>query len=367
MRNHYRQAYSNMEGYYFPEHYMELPFWILTIAGMLPDRKYNKSLHIVTDLSQSIEAIGRMGEREFLLFSVMDANVEEVHAIAKRTEKQMILGGYTDPRDFSHYQNVRYLDQVENLSQVFEVQLGVSPDYSLFKGEKCIPRLTLSKGCLFRCLFCTVPTILTVSSPSSVKGQVDALKPLDFKLIYLDDKSFGQADNWRSIAQVREQVRSYNQDFQGFIVQTPPNLASRPEFIDELKDLGVKYIELGVETVSEDVLRMLNKPYRLKHLDEVCTKVRKLGLKIIPNFIMGIPGDNYEATVEWVQRNRDIIPAVNVNFLAVHYGSERGQLPVVSRNIRDRDQNTAEKSWLSSEEFTEMKNAVEQIYRIFLQ
>ena len=44
MRNYYRKAYITMDGYYFPEHYMEIPFWIPTIAGMLPDERYEHNL-----------------------------------------------------------------------------------------------------------------------------------------------------------------------------------------------------------------------------------------------------------------------------------------------------------------------------------
>ena len=42
MRDYYRQAYSKMDGYYFPEHYMEIPYWIPTIAGALPPKRYDK-------------------------------------------------------------------------------------------------------------------------------------------------------------------------------------------------------------------------------------------------------------------------------------------------------------------------------------
>lgn len=47
MRDYYRQAYAEMDGYYFPEHYMEIPYWIPTIAGKLSDNKYDKTLHVV--------------------------------------------------------------------------------------------------------------------------------------------------------------------------------------------------------------------------------------------------------------------------------------------------------------------------------
>lgn len=364
MRKYYRKAYATMDGYYFPEHYMEIPFWIPTIAGMLHDEQYNKSLHVIEDTGASIEILKEKSESEYILFSVMDANVGQVHQVAQTLDRQIVLGGYTNPADFASYRHVRYVSAVNDLGNIFEIQLDSPPNYNLFKNEKCIPRLTLSEGCLFRCSFCTVPTTLTIASPQKIQDQVEALRPLDFKLIFIDDKSFGQAKNWHAIAQVADQVRKYNQNFLGFIAQTPPSLAIKDGLMEEAVRLGVRYMEFGVESVNDEYLTMLNKPYRLKHLDEACERARRVGLKIIPNFIFGIPGDDYKATIEWVTRNRDIVPVVNINFLALHYGNERGNLPWQPKTTDDRDQNAAEKSWLSQEDLLRMRDAMETIYEI---
>ena len=286
MRDYYRKAYAKMDGYYFPEHYMEIPFWIPTIAGILHDKRYSKSVHIVENLDQSTDVLKEKPEAERVLFSVMDANARQIHHLAQAVNRRMILGGYTDPAEFSKYQHVRYVSAVNELSNVLKVQSDSPPDYGLFKSEKCIPRLTLSEGCLFRCSFCTVPTALTITDSEKIYDQVEALRPLDFKLIFIDDKSFGQAKNWRSISWIADQVKRYNQNFLGFIAQTPPSLAIKNGFMEEAVQLGVRYMEFGVETVSDEHLAMLNKPYRLKHLDEACERARRLGLKIIPNFIL---------------------------------------------------------------------------------
>ena len=136
--------------------------------------------------------------------------------------------------------------------------------------------------------------------------------------------------------------------------------------MEKAVSLGVKYMEFGVETVNDEHLALFNKPYRLKHLEEACERARRLGLKIIPNFILGIPGDDYKATIEWVKRNRDIVPVVNINFLALHFGNERGKLPWEPKTVGDRDQNVAQKSWLSQEDLARMREAMEMIYEITL-
>lgn len=73
---------------------------------------------------------------------------------------------------------------------------------------------------------------------------------------------------------------------------------------------------------------------------------------------------DYKTTIEWVIQNRDIIPVVNINFLAIHYGNERGTLPWEAQTVGDRDQNAMEKSWLSQDDLVRMKEAMETIYEI---
>lgn len=364
MRDYYRASYHNMEGYYLPEHYMEIPFWIPTIAGMLSKQRYEARLHTVEDLDLSEKLLANTPPGEILLFSVMDANVQEVKRLVQRVSRKMILGGYTDPKEFEVYGNVQYLGGLDKVSTIFDTVEPQLPDYSLFAGERCIPRLTLSTGCLFRCAFCTVDTQLNVASPEFISGQVEAFKPLDYKLIFIDDKSFGQAENWTSIQEVGNQVREHNTDFLGFIVQTPPSLAIKDGLLEKAYDLGVKYLELGVETVDDKLLELLKKPYRVHHLKQVSELARKIGVKVIPNFILGIPGDTYEDTIKWVEDNADIIPVVNINFLAIHHGNVRGSLPWSANNTGDRDQNVAHKSWLTEEEVIRMQEAMKTIYAL---
>ncbi|MGW0494872.1 hypothetical protein ACWD0Z_05385 [Streptomyces sp. NPDC003007] len=85
---------------------------------------------------------------------------------------------------------------------------------------------------------------------------------------------------------------------------------------------------------------------------------------MIPNFIMGIPGDDYKGTVEWVQEFVDIMPAVNVNCLAAHFGNERGDLDLPEETFGDRDQNTVTKSWLADDDVAAGLAAVQDIYAI---
>lgn len=362
--DYHRRAYKNMRGYRFPEHYMEIPFWIPLTSGMMPGDRYQKSLHVVTNIENSIGELARQKDAT-LFFSVMEANKEQVRHIVEQLGNRAIMGGYTDPEEYADLPHVKYLRGLDELPTALAgIDTTAPPDYSLFEGEHCIPRFTLSTGCNFKCKFCTVPTKVQTVEESAVEKQVEALKPLDFSLIYMDDKSFGQAKNWQQVGKVGELIRQYNPDFLGYIAQTPPSLAIRPGFLDEAIEKGLRYLETGVEVADDQYLASLRKPYRLDQLHKLCDIARERDLPLIPNFIMGIPGDTYAETIKWVAENRDVIALGNMSILATHYGSERGGLAYGDNSRQDSDQNAMQKSWLSPADEQRMLEAIQEIYAL---
>lgn len=359
---YHRAAYANMPGYHFPEHYMEIPTWIALASGMMPEDRYQKSLHVVTNVESSIDELAQQQDAT-LLFSVMEANRPHIRRMVEQLGNTAIMGGYTDPGEYANSPHVRYLGGLDELSTALAgIDTTAPPDYSLFADEHCIPRFTLSTGCSFTCKFCTVPMKVQTVQPAAVEAQVAALEPLKFSLIYMDDKSFGQAENWREVGKVGKLIQQYNPEFSGYTAQTPPSLAIRPGFLDEAMEKGLRYLETGVEVANDKYLAAFRKPYRLKQLHQLCAMARERGLPLIPNFIMGAPGDTYRETIGWVEENRDIIALGNMSILATHYGSERGGLDLGNGTGEDSDQNSTHKSWLSPADEQRMLDAIQKIY-----
>lgn len=364
MRDYYRRSYARMSGYYYPKHFMEIPYWIPILCSMLAPDRFERQLMIVDDISAAEQAGRAADDDEAYFMSVLDANLEYVLRLAE-TGAQLILGGYTDARQFDKYPNVRYLDEPADILQTIPGSKAVSTlDYSLFSGLECIPRYSLSSGCSFKCAFCTVPSKLVLSSDDSLEAEAYALRDLCFKLVFMDDKSFGEAPNWQKLGSVGARIRRYNVDFDGFIVQTPPSLACRPGFLEKCRDLGVRYVEFGVETVDDKLLKYLKKPFRVRHLMQACEIARSLDMYVIPNLIIGIPGDNYAGTTSWLSDNVDIIPVVNVNWLSLHFGNVRGDLGLPMHGVHDRDQNSSTKSWLTTEEEAAGWDMIDHAYRL---
>ncbi len=367
-RDYYRRAYSKMPGYHMPPHFMEIPFWIPIISGLLP--AYDKKLHIVTNLDTSAEVMSQAEPGTRFLFSVMDSSVAQTKQLASESGAHIVAGGYVEPGEFDNHPNVSYLGGLEGIDHHFPDWDQGAADYELFRDQKVIPRLSLSTGCLYKCTFCTVPLAVEPTTDAQVVDEVNALEPLDFELVFLDDKTFGQAPNWRQLDAIGRQIREFNPKFKGFIVQTSPRNAAQPGFMQTCAQLGVRYVEFGVEVIDDHYLKAMRKPFNLKRLEQGMHNAQVAGIPVIPNFIFGIKGADYDPTVQWVRDHIDQIPVVNGNWLAAQ-GNDRGGTASLrgaddefGRNPADADQNSTEKSWLTDNERAASLDAFHEIQEL---
>jgi hypothetical protein len=343
-----------MDGYHIPsKHFMEIPLWIAVVAGKL--HKYTPRLHIVQNVEDTVKYLNKQDSDVPVLFSVLDVNKHIIRSIVDEVDsRRIILGGYVDPEYFLFYDNVTWLDSVDELSGEFQYyDHAAAPDYTLFKWMWTVPRLTLSKGCLHSCKFCSVERVLTSMSTLEINQQVTNMRGLNFKLMYIDDKTFGQSSNWRLLRAIYEEIIAYNPEFMGFIVQTTVPYAVK--YIREwVEDYHVLHVEVGVEVPSDKFLEKMNKPYRMNKLNKLINIVRELvhmdeyKVGFIPNLIFGMPDDDYVSTYRWVRSCQDIISFVNPYVLS-YYSNAKGDIigDEQERGAQDSNENTTDRTWLS--------------------
>jgi len=88
----------------------------------------------------------------------------------------------------------------------------------------------------------------------------------------------------------------------------------------------------------------------------LCREVRRFNRRgtdvevgFIPNIMFALPDADYTSTIEWVERNVDIITFVNP-FILCQYESSKGSLVEEAEGAHDRDENAMVKSWLTDDE-----------------
>ena len=340
---YYDKLYDKRHGYNRPSDFWEIPQWQAHLAYSVD----NADTYVVRDVDEAIKFMNDAGYKN-VAFSALDVNQSLIRKIANGYNGKVVVGGYTDMSVFGGSPNVTVFPTIKDFVESEGLPYKEGYDYRLFNGTKTIPRLTMSDGCRHACAFCSVPKSLTEKTEAEIMQQVDSFaKDLPADLIYLNDKTFGQANNHTLLPEVYDRIKQQNPSFQGFVIQTTAAQMKKlsPDFIQKS---GIKYIELGIESYNDPILKAHKKPANEKIIQEAADKIREAGAILIPNIMVGLPGEteaSYQRTLDWLEKNKDIISHVNVYNLALYAESELGR-KIESATDADRDENVTEKSWM---------------------
>lgn len=363
VRTYYLETWRRTPGYHaMSADTLEIPAWAAEVAGAL--RPTGEPIEYqVLRLTPPEEACILHARKPTGVFgSVLDVNLDYWQRLVNLCHNiPFILGGYVPADSFAAYPNVTWLASPADLETAIPGAGPASPDYSLFAGVRCIPRLRLSTGCLHRCAFCTVPQQVHAETFGSIARQVDSFAPLDFDLVYLDDKTFGQCETAELLPAIADRIRRYNPRFAGFIVQTTAPLARK--HVRTWAGWGVRYIEVGVETLEADVLRQWRKPHGPGQI-EACAyaialaRAEGLNVHLIPNLIFGYEHADYTPTLAWLRRWADVCAFVNP-YILCQYHDSKGTAASSAGGQADTDEGSWNKSWLTGDDVARGRAALQ--------
>jgi hypothetical protein len=342
---YYDKLYSGARpGYCRLRDFWEIPQWVAYAAHFLP----NADFYVVRNLEEAKRFLQTAGYGR-VAFSVLDVTRDLVREIAQSYTGQIDLGGYSGGAQyFLDLPHVKWYDSMCGWAQSIQAPYREGTDYRHFAGCKVVPRLTMSQGCKFHCVFCDVPKAITVTPLAVILQQANSFGVLDFKLIYLNDKTFGQAENYRELAHVYSVLKARNPLFRGFIAQTTALHALRLTKDSEWLRSGICYVELGIETYNDSILASYNKPQSFRRFTDLAVAaLRENGIALIPNIIVGFPeetGETYANTLGFLRANLGSISHINIYNLAVYRGAELSKR-LAMRDSQDNDENTLVKSW----------------------
>jgi hypothetical protein len=332
----YDKMYRLRPGYDRTFDFWEVPLWVPRLASQLP----RSDFYVIRDMEEAIKFLesAKYGE---ISFSVLDINEKFVAEIADAIPGQKIaVGGYTSFPKLKDKKNIKIYETVESFLKDNKLPIEHSYSYQHFFGTKAIPRFRMSSGCLFKCAFCSpaIPRVIEQTPDAVIDAQVKSIATLDATLVYLDDKTFGQAPNHKRLPEIYNKMKESNPDFEGFIIQT--TAGQMLKFDDQyLADAHIVYVELGIESYNDPILKRLHKPASERTMDLAVEKLRRNKIKFIPNLVIGFGGfetvggkevsweetpETYQHTLDFLERNADTISHINMNTLALYEGSELG-------------------------------------------
>jgi anaerobic magnesium-protoporphyrin IX monomethyl ester cyclase len=208
-----------------------------------------------------------------------------------------------------------------------------------------------SRGCPYRCTFCASSHIwknYRAHSPAYVvKELLHLIGRFDLKFcIYMDDLF---AIDLKRVLAIKALIPDPVKSTVNFTVTLRADLASS-EMCRALREMGVNYVHIGIESGSDHILRSLK-------CASLCTAVNQRaldictdeGLNAVGSFILGAPGESeedLEATYRFIEKNMkdkklksfSFSPLVPFPGTAVwNYGRERGLIDEATINWSSLD------------------------------
>jgi len=144
-----------------------------------------------------------------------------------------------------------------------------------------------TRGCPYRCVFCACWKIMdgkyVTRSPESIIEEFNKL-PDDVDLVhFVDDNTLHSIKRaWRLCELLKE--RKIRKKFTMFA--RADTIVKHPDLIENLKDSGLEYLTVGIESYRDDELGVLNKKTSVQINNEAIRVLQKLGVGIAAHFMV---------------------------------------------------------------------------------
>ncbi|PIS47233.1 MAG: B12-binding domain-containing radical SAM protein [Elusimicrobia bacterium CG08_land_8_20_14_0_20_51_18] len=217
-------------------------------------------------------------------------------------------------------------DFIENLDEIpfFDYSIlnpddyGLNPAitaYAAVEGKKQNFHVMTSRGCPFRCCFCSSHTVhgrkVRYHSLNRVKDDLTRLKDC-YKaktIVFQDDHLLANKKRALEIINVIKELRM-TPVFQNGLTM----YALDRKMLENLKDVDVNHIVLPVESGSGRVLReIIHKPLNLSVVKRVVDDCRELGIYTTVNILIGFPGE----TKSDIEESRLFLRTINANWFII--------------------------------------------------
>ncbi|MFH1942826.1 MAG: radical SAM protein, partial [bacterium] len=144
-----------------------------------------------------------------------------------------------------------------------------------------------SKGCPFRCTFCACWKMMNgkylTRSPESIVDELSVL-PEDIDLVcFADDNTL---HNYKRAMRLVELIKERNIRRKYSMYGRADTIVKHPNLIEELREAGLQYLTIGIESVEDHELNELNKKTSVEINNEAIRILQKLGINNVAHFII---------------------------------------------------------------------------------
>ena len=186
---------------------------------------------------------------------------------------------HNPPRPISSYQDPEPIDRTLRRR---------SYPYGLFFGGRPagfrVESMETSRGCPFRCKFCSAATRGRKWVCRDPKSVVDEIERIEADLIFIVDDNFAHdLDRLEEMCDLllRRRIRRH------YMIQARTSIASRPELLPKLYEAGFRVMLIGVESAQDRTLKAISKGITIADVKEAFGRLSRFNWLLNGNFIVG--------------------------------------------------------------------------------
>jgi radical SAM superfamily enzyme YgiQ (UPF0313 family) len=213
-------------------------------------------------------------------------------------------------------------------------------DYGKIKNSYYFkPRFTsiiTSRGCPFRCRFCTRNTLsYRTYRKRSIESVTEELVKInsDYNSVMIVDDNF-LADKDRA-HKIMDRLIEKETNIEIYIQGARVDTAERSLY-EKMKKAGVKHLYFGIESGSQEVLDFYNKKTTIKQIRRAISLSREMGFVTLGTFILGAPIETEKHIEETIKFACSLpLDSAVFNIFTYKYGSDIWDAAVENGDIKE--------------------------------
>lgn len=172
-----------------------------------------------------------------------------------------------------------------------------------------IPIFIPHLGCPFKCIFCNQKKIASQEQTSVaelvriVENHLQTIsgEDLQIELAFFGGNFTAVEENLQKAYLQAAYPFLQSGKIQGIRLSTRPDCIDR-ERLNLLAEWGVSTIELGVQSLNDEVLKASWRGYKAEEVFKACHLIKEQGFQLGIQLMIGLPGDNYERDMETARK-----------------------------------------------------------------
>lgn len=259
---------------------------------------------------QQEEVIEKYGFIDFAIRGEGEVTMLElVDAISNGADLRKVKGiTFREGEDIVVTPNRPFIDDLDTLpfpardllpNEVYQVATG--------SREQKFTAVTASRGCPFKCHFCSVPRFWPIRRHRSVDNVLDELEDVKgrgMEFVKFTDEVFGLSKKW-TMAFCRGMVERGLSEALGWSCDCRVDTVSE-DTLAEMKRANCQAIFYGLEFGNQRILDLAGKRTTLARMHRAVEMTRRVGISPIANFMIGYPGETRETIEETITLARTI-------------------------------------------------------------